>query len=136
MTRDGTDQQTGGTKDRVLLVEDSEGNILVGRTYLELFGFDVDIARDGKAAVDCAGKTNYAAILMDIEMPEMDGVSATTAIRREEVARNHRRTPIVVLTSHLTNAIRHLCVRAGADLVLSKPMTSQMQGTLAQLMAA
>ncbi len=133
---EGDTNMTENANNRVLLVEDYEGNIVVGQTYLELFGFDVDVARNGRLAVECAERTRYAAILMDVEMPEMDGLAATTRIRQTEAARKTARTPIIVLTSHLTTAIRRLCTRAGADLVLAKPMTAQIEGDLARLMAA
>lgn len=88
---------------------------------LELIGFDVERAWDGRVAVERSHTTCYAAILMDIEMPEMDGLEAAKAIRQQEKTDLLPPVPIVAMTSHASSGIRALCLHAGMDEVLMKP---------------
>ncbi len=106
-------------KGRVLLVEDHEPNILVAKTFLEMFGYEVDLAENGAAAVRKAGDIGYAVILMDIQMPEMDGFEATRVIRTS--TKMNATTPIIGMTAHALDGIREKCLAAGMNEYLSKP---------------
>jgi signal transduction histidine kinase/CheY-like chemotaxis protein len=106
-------------KGRVLLVEDHEPNVLVAKTFLEMFGYEVDLAESGLSAVRKAERTPYAVILMDIQMPEMDGFEATRVIRKS--AKLNAETPIIGMTAHALDGIREKCLAAGMNEYLSKP---------------
>ncbi len=118
----------------VLLVEDNEPNILVAKTFLEMFGYEVDLAENGASAVRKAEQTLYAVILMDIQMPEMDGFEATRAIRRSAKVNAH--TPIIGMTAHALDGIREKCLAAGMNEYLSKPFVpADLENRLGQLVA-
>ena len=106
---------------RILLVEDYEPNVLVAQTLLEGFGYRVDVAADGKEAVDMVGRTPYSAVLMDVQMPVMDGYSATREIRRDETEKGARPVPIIGVTAHALTGTRELCLAAGMNDFVSKP---------------
>ncbi|WP_443749454.1 response regulator [Asticcacaulis solisilvae] len=108
-------------KSLVLLVDDSPDMGLVVKYMLELIGFDVERAWDGRVAVERSHATCYGAILMDIEMPEMDGLEAAKAIRQRERTDFLSPVPIVAMTSHASKGIKALCLHAGMDEVLMKP---------------
>jgi signal transduction histidine kinase/ActR/RegA family two-component response regulator len=108
-------------KGRILLVEDYPPNVLVARTFLEMFGYDVDLAESGVTAVEKAEQTRYAVILMDIQMPEMDGFEATRAIRKSASASLNTDTPIIGMTAHALDGIREKCLAAGMNEYMSKP---------------
>ena len=108
-------------KGRILLVEDYPPNVLVARTFLEMFGYEVDLAESGVTAVAKAEKTRYAVILMDIQMPEMDGFEATRAIRKPASASLNSATPIIGMTAHALDGIREKCLAAGMNEYISKP---------------
>ncbi|ESQ79202.1 ATP-binding protein [Asticcacaulis sp. YBE204] len=109
------------TKGYVLLVEDYEPNILVAATLLEGFGYEVDVARNGAIAVESVKARTYAAILMDVQMPVMDGYTATREIRAVEQGNNHLPTPIIGVTAHAMSATRDECIQAGMNDFISKP---------------
>ena len=100
-----------------LVVDDDNAMAFMVQDMLELMGVEADIARDGRAAVDMASAKAYALILMDIEMPEMDGFDATKAIR----AQVSTDVPIVGMTGHLMDAIHRLGKIAGMDDLITKP---------------
>ena len=108
-------------KGRVLLVEDYEPNVLVARTLLEQFGYDVEVAENGRMAVDRANGADYAAILMDVQMPVMDGYTATREIRRNEAGAHRPEVPIIGVTAHALSGTREKCLRAGMNDFISKP---------------
>ena len=109
-------------KRQVLLVEDNAINQRLGRAMLERLGFAVHIANDGKAAVDLVGKQPFDAILMDCQMPVMDGLEASARIRAAEAARGAARTPIIALTAHALAGDRERCLEAGMDDYVTKPV--------------
>jgi len=109
------------TKQLVLLVDDNEQTSYVIQSMLELMNFDVDLANNGRVAVEMCSATDYAIILMDIEMPEMDGLAATKAIRDNENTDLTPPVPIVGITGHTDAGTRVLCERAGMTDVLLKP---------------
>ena len=110
---------------KILLVEDNIDNQNLAKKILEKAGFAVDIAENGKEAVEAARKYSYKAILMDIQMPEMDGFEATKLIRESEAERGGERTHIVALTAHALKGYRERCLEMGMDDYLTKPLNKK-----------
>lgn len=106
---------------RVLLVEDNSVNQMVGEGMLRKLGCQVSVAIDGRAAVARMTTEDFDVVLMDSQMPGMDGLEATRLIREWES--NRSRTPIVGVTAHASDESRAACVAAGMDDYLSKPFT-------------
>ncbi|MDH3351032.1 MAG: ATP-binding protein [Gammaproteobacteria bacterium] len=104
----------------VLVVDDNEVNLLVAQRMLEQIGFKVDFATNGEEAIEANARNEYAAILMDCQMPGMDGNSATSIIRRVEGDSRH--TPIIALTANAMAPERAKAYEAGVDDYLSKPV--------------
>ncbi|NLU49030.1 MAG: response regulator [Syntrophomonadaceae bacterium] len=109
---------------KVLLVEDDPVASKVACYQLGKFGYRVDVATNGREAVEAALGGDYALILMDCHMPVMDGFTATRAIRDGERGRG-RRVPIIAMTARAMEGDRELCQEAGMDDYLSKPVELQ-----------
>ena len=105
----------------VLVADDNDETAFVIEAMLDLLDFAVDRARDGREALEMSGQSAYALILMDIEMPVMDGLMATKAIRGQEGEGLVPPMPIVGITGHSDMGTRRLCQLAGMDEVLCKP---------------
>jgi PAS domain S-box-containing protein len=105
----------------VLLAEDNAINQEVARGVLEIEGFRVTIVSDGKEALDACLRDSFDLILMDCQMPEMDGFEATRKIREKELQSSAKRIPIIALTANAMNQDREECLKAGMDDYLSKP---------------
>lgn len=119
---------------RVLLAEDSEANSYILQAYLEIAGHTVDSASNGLVALKLAETTPYDAILMDISMPEMDGLEATRRLRSS--AGENQDTLVIALTAHVQKEIREQCTEAGMNDFLAKPVSrDQLLETLDQLIA-
>ena len=114
----------------VLLVEDSALNREVCISMLEIFGCNIDIATHGKEAVLMARRKHYDVVLMDIQMPVLDGYGAAEQIREDESRVTEsgvstRRLPIIALTANATPEDKQRCIAAGMDGFLTKPFTMQ-----------
>jgi signal transduction histidine kinase/ActR/RegA family two-component response regulator len=111
-----------GRKLRVLIVEDNALNRRLTAAMLQRFGHDVEFAHNGREAVERVRDEQFDLVLMDIQMPEMDGLTATRAIRAAEVATDRERLPIIALTAEAMTYDRERCLEAGMDDYLVKPL--------------
>ena len=108
----------------ILLAEDSLINQKLAIGLLEKWGHRVTVANDGREAVNLSAQTRFDLILMDVQMPELDGLDATRLIRRrEETTGEH--LPIVAMTAHAMKGDRELCLEAGMDDYLMKPIRAE-----------
>jgi CheY-like chemotaxis protein len=107
---------------RVLVAEDNPVNQLVTRRMLEKRGHQVEIARDGRQAIAAYDRAGFDLLLMDVQMPAVDGWEATAAIRRREKATGGPRLPIVALTAHAMKGDEDRCLAAGMDGYITKPI--------------
>ncbi len=107
---------------RILVAEDYEGNIVLLSYIFDDLGLVYDIAKTGKEAVNKWKNKEYDLILMDIQMPEMDGFAATETIRALEEAQNRTRTPIISMTAHALIEDKQKCIDAGMDAYIPKPI--------------
>jgi CheY-like chemotaxis protein len=107
---------------RVLVVEDNEMGQTVARLMLQQFGFTVDIANHGAEGAEKAASESYCLILMDCQMPVMDGFESTVEIRRRERVSNLPPVPIIALTANVQPSDIQKCVESGMDDFLPKPL--------------
>ncbi len=115
------DPSSGATSLRILLAEDSPVNQEVAVGLLELRGHKVEVANDGTEALGILHRQDFDLVLMDVEMPRMDGLEATAAVRQmEEVFGGH--VPIIAMTAHAVSGFREHCLQSGMDGYISKPI--------------
>ncbi|MBT3257901.1 MAG: response regulator, partial [Deltaproteobacteria bacterium] len=107
---------------RILLVEDYLTNQQVAMRHLNRAGYRVKVAEDGRQAVDEVKAKPYDLILMDIQMPIMDGYGATREIRRLEARTTRRAVPIIAMTAHAFEDHQKRCLDAGMDDFITKPL--------------
>jgi len=105
---------------RILLAEDNKTNQLLTMNILRKSGYNVDLAENGKQAVDAVIKKPYDLVLMDIQMPEMDGFTATEKIRK--LKSDRKDIPIIALTAHAMSGYREKCLESGMNDYLPKPI--------------
>jgi DNA-binding response OmpR family regulator len=106
---------------RVLVVDDNLVNLKVAEKQLQKLGYRADLAGGGKAAIEALFSTNYAVVLLDCEMPQMDGYATIAEIRRRENKKRH--TIVVAMTAHAVGDARIRCLDAGMDDYVAKPVT-------------
>jgi two-component system sensor histidine kinase/response regulator len=115
---------------KILLVEDNPVNREVAAGMLESLGCAIDAAENGWLAIEAMNAAAYDAVLMDCQMPVMDGLTATAEIRRREQTSGAARVPIIALTANAMEGDRERCLAAGMDDFLSKPFSQQQLATL------
>ena len=121
--RDATSESDESSDKRILLVEDNPDNRLLIKAYLKKQPYQIDEAEHGKQAVELFMVNQYDIVLMDVQMPVMDGHTATRTIREYEVSeRLERITPIVALTAHAIKEEQDKSLAAGCDAHLTKPI--------------
>lgn len=106
----------------VLLVEDHEISQVVARSFLEHLGCEVEVAADAVQALDALARRDFALLLMDCQLPGMDGYELTRRIRAGEAGLRAQGAPIIALTAHATPEDRQRCLRAGMNDYLAKPV--------------
>ncbi|MCG6875497.1 MAG: response regulator [Betaproteobacteria bacterium] len=121
----------------VLLVEDNELNCEVARGMLERLGLQVSVATNGTEAVRAVARERFALVLMDCQMPDLDGFEATRRIRAQPAAEGAPRVPIVALTANAVRGDRERCLAAGMDGYLAKPFrTTELHEAIRPWLAA
>jgi signal transduction histidine kinase/DNA-binding response OmpR family regulator len=119
---------------RTLLAEDNKVNQILAIRLLEKWGHHVTLAQNGLEALEAFDRDEFDLILMDVQMPEMDGLQASAAIRQKERATGDR-IPIIALTAHALVGDRERCLEAGMDSYITKPLSSkELQNVIATLM--
>jgi CheY-like chemotaxis protein len=107
---------------RILLAEDNAVNQRVAQRMLQKMGHEVVVAVNGRTAVDAITESRFDLVLMDVQMPEMDGFEATSAIRALEKQLRRDSMPVVAMTAHAMSGDREMCLSAGMDDYLAKPI--------------
>lgn len=113
----------GKGKKPILLVEDNEINQIIAVEMLKMEGYDVDIAANGRQAIDMLEKRDYALVMMDIQMPVMDGITATREIRKNKRFEN---LPIIAMTAHAMTGDREKSIEAGMNDHVTKPIEPEL----------
>ncbi len=118
------DARDPGASLRILLAEDNPVNQLLARRLLEKRGHHVVLASNGREALAAVDRESFDLVFMDVQMPEIDGIEATMAIRdKERTGVNH--LPVIALTAHAMKGDQERCMEAGMDAYLSKPIRPQ-----------
>jgi signal transduction histidine kinase/CheY-like chemotaxis protein len=129
----GPERAAGGTRGRILVAEDNPINRLVAVGLLQSLGYAVETVENGRQAVDRVGAASFDLVLMDVHMPELDGLAATVAIRQQERAAGHgQHVPIVALTADALMGDAEKSRAAGMDDHLSKPLTRERLGAVVE----
>jgi CheY-like chemotaxis protein len=106
---------------KILLAEDNAVNQTLAVRLLEKRGHEVVVSENGEAALEALNKQNFDLILMDIQMPQMNGLQATEAIRCKELT-SGKHIPIIAMTAHAMAGDKERCLEAGMDAYISKPI--------------
>jgi CheY-like chemotaxis protein len=115
------DKQNNSTQLPILLVEDYEPNVMVATIMLQNFGYRFEVAHNGQEAMDIFSPGKYSLILLDVQMPIMDGFEAARLIRGVEKTTASARVPIIAMTAHALKGDRDRCMIAGMDDYIPKP---------------
>ena len=119
--------------ERILIVEDNPINQLIIQTLLEQMGYRTELVNNGAEALQAFEVNSYDLIIMDCQMPVMDGLEATRKIRARE---SGTRTPVVALTAGIMNYERQKCLEVGMDAFLSKPLVVEdLEAVLARFVS-
>jgi CheY-like chemotaxis protein len=110
----------------VLVAEDCEVNCEVATALLEMMGCSVTVARNGKVAVDLCSRTAFDMVLMDVQMPEMDGLEAAGKLREMMRSGAMGRTPVIAFTANALKGDREKCLEAGMDDYIEKPIDQRV----------
>jgi CheY-like chemotaxis protein/HPt (histidine-containing phosphotransfer) domain-containing protein len=139
ITRHSISERRAARRARVLIAEDNPVNQKVAVRMLETLGYRADVAANGIEAIEALSRVPYAAVLMDVQMPQMDGFQATAEIRRRESIEekergdNFSRTPIIALTANAIKGDHETALRAGMDDYIAKPVNrEQLEMVLAR----
>lgn len=111
--------------EKLLLVEDDPSNILVESIFLEQCGYSYDVVSNGSEVFQKVAATSYALILMNISLPDMDGLMVTRKLREMERQGLINHVPIVAVTAHAVTGYREKCLEAGMNGYIFKPFTQQ-----------
>ncbi|MCE9523162.1 MAG: response regulator [Alphaproteobacteria bacterium] len=138
----GRDEETSGTEPsedqvslvsqehaglRILVAEDNRINVMLATALLGKLGHRVDTVANGREALEALARAPYDVVLMDVHMPEMDGLEATRRIRlAESTGRRRGRLPVVALTASTLEGDRQICIDAGMDDFLAKPLNPEL----------
>jgi signal transduction histidine kinase/CheY-like chemotaxis protein len=117
--------ETAQKNAHILLVEDYKGNILVVTSILEMYGYSYELAKNGNDALIKLSHTHFDLILMDVQMPEMDGLEVTRRIRISESTTDSLPIPIIGMTAHALAGDRQRCIDAGMSDYIAKPFDLQ-----------
>jgi CheY-like chemotaxis protein len=126
------------TNKRLLLVEDNSINQLVALRMLEKIGFVADVSENGQEAIDQLNKVGdeyYSLILMDCQMPVMDGFIATKNIRHGDAGDYYRNIPIIAMTANAMQGDREKCINAGMNNYITKPIDGKLLASYIEKMA-
>jgi signal transduction histidine kinase/CheY-like chemotaxis protein len=122
---------------RLLLVDDNDLNAMLAARLLKTLGFDVIVAENGAVALDAFARGRFDIVLMDCQMPVLDGYAATRHIRELEARTGARRTPVIAVTANTLAGDREKCIAAGMDDYLGKPYSvRELRPKLAHWLAA
>ena len=122
------ERQPRTCRGRILIAEDNPVNQRVASLQVRRCGFDTDVVGDGEAALAALESLHYALVLMDCQMPRMDGYAATRELRRRENGSRH--TPVIALTANAYATDREACLQAGMDDHLAKPVSLRTLGEI------
>ncbi|ACS78841.1 ATP-binding protein [Maridesulfovibrio salexigens] len=117
--------KTSNSKLKVLLVEDEAINRMAAKRQMELAGCEVTAVENGKLAVEAAAKDRFHIVMMDIQMPIMDGISATQAIRMGEAGPENKNIPIIAMTAYAMKGDREKFLNSGMNDYLAKPIENK-----------
>jgi CheY-like chemotaxis protein len=134
LARDPNTAESAGSE--VLLVEDNSVNQMLGQEFLRQLGLRARVAADGHEAIAACLERAPALVLMDVQMPHMDGLQATRELRALQTAGRWRGCPIVALTAHAGDDERRACQAAGMNAMLTKPLSIEtLRAELAKWLA-
>lgn len=107
------------TRQTLLIVDDHTAHLLVATALLDAFGYGYEVAHGGREALEMLPRHDFGLILLDVQMPGLDGYRVASLIRRRETA---RRTPIIGVTAYASAGELDMCLRVGMDATLAKPL--------------